>query len=124
MKTVWTRLREQLIGTLLVIPSPVVLDLELSQLLRSGERRLKSVHPSSKVVLLLVKHLFCLEYLENPPLAVESFLLVEEFGQLLDVDVGLRSLSGEQFAALRSAGLEVLDPLRGWYYRCHGECEL
>lgn len=121
MQAVWTRLADELIGALLVFLLPLVLDLQLAELLCSCQRRLETVGSAGEVVLRLVKDLLRLKDLQNPLLPVELGLCEEEFGQLLNIDVGLGPLLIQELRALGTGRLEVLDPLRSWHDGCHCE---
>lgn len=72
VQTVRAGLRDQLIGTLLVSLCPLVLDLQLPQLLCSCKGSLETVGSAGKVVLALVKHLLALQDIEDPPLLLET----------------------------------------------------
>lgn len=114
MQTVWAWLADELIGSELVLLSPVVLDLQLPQPLGPGESRLESIYSSSKVVLRLVEHFLVLQDLEDALFPVNLLLPEHEQGELVNGDVGLGAFFGEQLVALRTGRLKVLDPLWSW----------
>lgn len=78
VQTIRTRLTDELIGNLLVLIRPVMLDLQLTELLRPSQRRLEPVDSTSKVVLRLIKDLLLLQDLEDPVLPLEPLLCEQE----------------------------------------------
>lgn len=95
-----------------VLHGPLVLLGQLLQALSLGQRPLQPLNATEGVVLGLVKDLLGLEEAEHLLLSVQSLLGVEQFGQLVDINVRLRTLLGEQLGTLRARGLEGLDPVR------------
>lgn len=116
MQSIRAGLADELVGDLLIVHRPSVLDLQLTQLLCPCQCRLEPVYPSGEVVLRLVEDLLGLKDAENLPLLVELFLGKKEFGESFDLNLRLGALSSEKLVALGTGWLEVLDPLRCW---CH-----
>lgn len=80
VKSVWAWLRDQAIGDSVILGAPVVLDLELSQLLRSGERNRELLHSSEEGIVRLVEHLLGLEDGQDLGLVLQSLLAEHEVG--------------------------------------------
>ena len=115
VQTVGERLTDELVGDLVLVESPFVLDRELSQLLCSSQCALKLVDSAAEVVLALLKHRLGLEDSEDFALSLKLLLSEQEGAQLIDIDLGGGTFLVEDIGALRVAGLEVSDPL--WYFR-------
>lgn len=120
MKTIWSWLRDERVGHLEILKVPVVLHLELSQLLRTGKANWELLQSAHGIVATLVKGWLRLEESQNTLLALEVVLAEYEVGELLDANVGLCSLHGEQLAALWARRCELLDPFWLWTW-CHCE---
>lgn len=110
VETVGSGLADEVVCHLIFILGPVVLDLQLLQPLASCERCFDSCVSSSKVVLGLVKDRIGDEDVQDSLVPLQDFFCEEEFGQLIDIEVGLCSFLGEQLGTLRPGGLEGLDP--------------
>jgi hypothetical protein len=82
------------------------------QALGLGQRPLQPLDATEAVVLGLVEDLLGLEQAQKLLLTVKSLLGVKQFGQLVDINVRLRTLLGEQLGTLRARRLEGLDPVR------------
>jgi hypothetical protein len=111
VKSVWAGLGDQAIGDSVVVDGPVVLDLQLSQLLRSGECNWELLHSSHEGILRLVEHLLRLEDGQDLGLLLQSLLAEHKVGQLVNVDVTLRTLHCEELTALRPGGRQLRDPV-------------
>lgn len=111
MKTVRSGFAQKLVGDGKVLPAPAVLDIELLETLRAGQRGLEAVDATAEVVLRLVKHLLRLQDLEDLVAALELVLAMNELGHLPAVEFGLCALCLEQLSALRTGRLEGLDPV-------------
>lgn len=120
MQTIGSRLSDQLIGSVQVLHGPLVLLRQLLQALSFGQRPLQPLDTTQGVVLGLVEHLLRLEHLDQLVLTLQSLLGVQQLGELLDVDIGLSALLGEQLGTLRASRLERLDPI--WWWRWHCMC--
>lgn len=111
VKSVWTGLGDQAIGDSVVVDAPVVLNLQLSQLLRSGESNRELLDSAHEGILRLVEHLLRLEDGQDLGLILQSLLAEHEVGQLVNVDVTLRTLRCEELTALRPGGRQLRDPV-------------
>ena len=78
MQRIRQRLRDQLIGNLVVVRRPAVLDLYLPQLLRPRKSILESVDAAVEVVLTLVEYFLRLQRLQDAFLPVDAFFRVQE----------------------------------------------
>lgn len=94
-----------------------MLNLQLSHTLGPSKRNRELLNTTHEVVLSLIKDRLFLEDGEDLGLAVEVVLAKHEDGQLVDVDVGLGSLHGEELRALRAGGSQLLDPFWFWTWR-------
>lgn len=119
MQGVGSRLADQVGSATEFILSPAMLDSELAQSLGACQRGLDAVNSALEVILRLVEDLLGFQNFQDPPLALEGFFGKEKLGKLLDRDVALGTLFGEQFMALRAGGLEGLHPVRSRYYGGH-----
>ena len=118
MKTIWPRLRDQGVGNLVILHIPLMLNLQLSHTLGSSKCDWELLNTAHEVVLTLIENRLLLEDGENLGLAVEVVLTKHEDGQLVDIDVGLGPLHGEELRALWARGSQLLDPFWFWTW-CH-----
>ena len=117
MKTVWSWLGDEGVCDLIVLHIPLVLNLQLSHALGSSERNWELLDTAHEVVLPLVEDWLLLKNGEDLGLAVEVLLAEHEDGELVDIDVGLGSLHGEELRALWPGWGQLLDPFWFWTWR-------
>lgn len=122
VQTIGSRLSDQLIGRVQVLHGPLVLLSQLLQALSLGQRPLQPLDTTQGVILGLVEHLLRLEHLDQLVLTLQSLLGVQQLGELLNVDIGLSALLGEQLGTLRASRLQSLDPIWRWRWHCMCVC--
>ena len=116
-KTVWPWLGDEAIGNLVILHIPLVLNLQLSHALGSAQGDWELLDTAEEVVLSLVEDRLSLKNLEDAGLAVKGVLAEHEDGHLVDIDVGLGSLHGEELRALWPGWDQLLDPFWFWTWR-------
>lgn len=110
MKTVRRRLPNQVISSIDLLRRPFMLQGQLMQSLPLGQRPLDALHAAQGVILRLVKDLLALHDLENAIFPLQRLSGMQQFGKVVDRNVGLGTLVLEQFGALGARGLQCLDP--------------
>lgn len=110
MQTVRRRLADQVIGHDVLLLGPVELLAQLLQAFATGEGALDALGAAGGVVLGLVKDRLGGEDPHQAVLRLEGLLGVQQFGQFVDIDVGLGTLLLEQFGTLGARRLERLHP--------------
>lgn len=91
VQAVWRRLADELIGSVVLLFAPLVLDRELSQRLGPSQGSFKPLGPAAEVVLGLVENWITLKNLQNLGSPIEHFVGEQERGKLVDVEVRTRS---------------------------------
>ncbi len=117
VKTIWSWLRDERIGDLVILKIPLVLNLKLSHALGSSEGDWELLDSAHEVVLALVEDRLPFEDGEDLGLALKVVRAKHIVGELVDIDIGLSSLLGEELAALWSRRNELLDPFRFLVWR-------
>lgn len=110
MKTIRRRLTNQVISRVDLLGRPFMLQRQLMQSLPLGQRPLDALHAAQGVILRLVKDPLALHDLENAIFPLQCLSCVQQFGKVVDRDVGLGTLVLEQLGALGARGLQCLDP--------------
>lgn len=102
VEAIWSGLADEVIGGLVLILAPVVLDRKPLQSLSSSESSLNSVLSALEIVLRLVKDGVRLQNAENLGVALQHLLCEEKVGELINIDGRLGALLLEKLRSLRT----------------------